>query len=213
MELVTKYFNFLLALLAIINPIAVAPFFVALTHHQSPVQRNQTARTAATAVAIILLVCFLVGEAILKLFGIQLSAFRVAGGLLLLLMGLNSAQGKGRPMPPPQEGTDIKPEEEEEDIAVVPLALPLTTGPGTISAVIVYGAANRALSDLLASVVMTVLIALIVYLSYLAAPWLAKRLGRTGMHIAYRISGLILASLGVQFIVLGVAELLQPLLK
>jgi multiple antibiotic resistance protein len=62
-------------------------------------------------------------------------------------------------------------------------------------------------------VTLTVLIALIVYLSYLAAPWLAKRLGRTGMHIAYRISVLILASLGVQFIVLGVAELLQPLLK
>ncbi|MFM7448705.1 MAG: NAAT family transporter [Leptolyngbyaceae cyanobacterium] len=206
MELVTKYFNVLMALLAIINPISVAPFFLVLTHHQPPLQRNKTARIAAIAVGINLIVCFFIGAAILKLFGIQIASFRVAGGLLLLFMGLDSAQGKIKP-PTPAPHDDV----DETSIAVVPLAIPMTTGAGTISAVIVYAAANRAIIDFVAMFVMAVLIAAIVYLTYRASPWLARHMGKTGMNIASRLSGLILASLGIQFIVLGVADLLQPI--
>jgi multiple antibiotic resistance protein len=208
MELTAKYFNVLMALLAIINPIAVVPFFLVLTHHQTPLQRNKTAKIAALAVGINLIVCFLIGAAILKVFGIQIASFRVAGGVLLLFMGLDSAQGKTKP-PAPTHHDDA----DEISIAVVPLAIPMTTGAGTISAVIVYAAANRAITDFVAMFVIAVLITLIVYLTYRAAPWVARYMGKTGTNIASRISGLILASLGVQFIVVGVADLLQPILR
>ena len=138
------YLNLLVGLLAMINPIAVAPIFLALTQHQTREARYRTALKGALASGVILTVSFLFGNMLLKLFGIGIPAFQVAGGLLVLSFGLAMAQGKNvKPQPAEPEGDD--------SIAVVPLALPVTTGPGVISAVIVYASANNGIPDIISA--------------------------------------------------------------
>ena len=192
----THYFNLLVGLLAMINPIAVAPIFLALTQHQSRKERLHTAWQGALASGVILTVSFLLGNLLLKLFGIGIPSFQVAGGLLVLSFGLAMAQGKNvKPQPGERE--------EDDSIAVVPLALPVTTGPGVISAVIVYASTNNALSDIASGLIIIWIAAAVVYATFRYAPAIAERLGKDGMSIATRISGLILAAIGVQFIALG----------
>ena len=200
----THYFNLLVGLLAMINPIAVAPIFLALTQHQSRKERLHTAWQGALASGVILTVSFLLGNLLLKLFGIGIPSFQVAGGLLVLSFGLAMAQGKNvKPQPGERE--------EDDSIAVVPLALPVTTGPGVISAVIVYASTNNALSDIASGLIIIWIAAAVVYATFRYAPTIAERLGKDGMSIATRISGLILAAIGVQFIALGLSSLLPGL--
>jgi len=94
---------------------------------------------------------------------------------------------------------------------VAPLALPVTTGPGVISAVIVYAGANNAIPDIISSLVIIWIAAAVVYATFRYAPAIAARMGKDGMSIATRISGLILAAIGVQFIAMGLAALLPGL--
>jgi len=201
---ITHYLNLLVSLLAMINPIAVAPIFLALTQHQTRKERYRTALQGALASGVILTVSFLLGNFLLKLFGIGIPAFQVAGGLLVLSLGLAMAQGKDT-KPQPAE------REEGDSIAVVPLALPVTTGPGVISAVIVYASANNAIPDIVSALVIIWIAAAVVYVTFRYAPAIAARLGADGMSIATRISGLILAAIGVQFIALGLSALLPGL--
>ena len=200
----THYLNLLISLLAMINPIAVAPIFLALTQHQTREERLHTAWQGALASGVILTVSFLLGNLLLKLFGIGIPAFQVAGGLLVLSFGLAMAQGKNvKPQPAEPE--------EDDSIAVVPLALPVTTGPGVISAVIVYASTNNDLPDILSGLIIIWIATSVVYATFRYAPTIALHLGKNGMSIATRISGLILAAIGVQFIALGLSSLLPGL--
>ena len=187
---ITHYFNLLVSLLAMINPIAVAPIFLALTQHQTRQERYRTALQGALASGMILTVSFLFGNLMLKLFGIGIPAFQVAGGLLVLLFGLAMAQGKDTKHQPAER-------EEGDSIAVVPLALPVTTGPGVISAVIVYASANNAVADVISSLIIIWVAATVVYVTFRYAPVIATRLGPDGMSIATRISGLFLVKCNV----------------
>jgi len=198
------YLNLLVGLLAMINPIAVAPIFLALTQHQTCEARYRTALKGALASGVILTVSFLFGNMLLKLFGIGIPAFQVAGGLLVLSFGLAMAQGKNvKPQPAERE--------EDDSIAVVPLALPVTTGPGVISAVIVYASANNGIFDIISSLIIIWIAAAVIYATFRYAPAIAARMGKDGMSIATRISGLILAAIGVQFIAMGLSALLPGL--
>ena len=201
---ITHYFNLLIGLLAMINPIAVAPIFLALTQHQTRQERYKTALQGALASGVILTVSLLLGNLLLKLFGIGIPAFQVAGGLLVLSFGLAMAQGKDTKHQPAER-------EEGDSIAVVPLALPVTTGPGVISAVIVYASANNAMEDIVSSLIIIWVAAAVIYATFRYAPTIAARIGPDGMSIATRISGLILAAIGVQFIAMGLSDLLPGL--
>jgi len=205
--MVTHYFNLLVSLLAMINPIAIAPIFLALTQHQTREKRFHTALQGASASGVIMTVSFLLGNLLLKMFGIGIPSFQVAGGLLVLSFGLSMAQGNDTKHQPAERD-----ETGQDSIAVVPLALPVTTGPGVISAIIVYASTNNGPADLAVSLVIIWLAALVVYLTFRYAPAIAAKLGPDGMSIATRISGLILAAIGVQFIALGLAALLPGLM-
>lgn len=125
----------LVALLAIVNPIGAVPIFVAVTSDQTASDRVRTSRTTAIAVGITLLAAALAGQAILRFFGIDLDAFRVGGGLLILLMAIHMLQGS------PNRARNTPEETQEgvakDEVAVVPLAIPLLAGPGSISTVII----------------------------------------------------------------------------
>ncbi len=199
----------LVALLAIVNPLGAIPLFIAITNGQSRLQRRHTSRVTAIAVAITLLIAAFLGRWILALFGIDLNAFRVGGGLLILMMAIQMLQG--RPNRTRQTNEETEEGVEKDDVAVVPLAIPLLAGPGSLSAVIITAQNLHEASSYLFMVVNILLVALAVFLTLRVAVPLSARLGETGIRIATRILGLMLAAIAVQFMVIGLKALLPGL--
>jgi len=197
----------MVGLVAIVNPLGALPIFLSMSDKSDPKADMRTINRAAVAVALILLIAAVTGESLLGFFGITIDAFRVGGGLLILLMGISMLHGKQSHVthcPNEQDAVEAK-----EDISVVPLAIPLMAGPGSISLVILD--ANKIHSWqgdlLLALAILTV--AAIAWLVLLIAEKMRNKLGVIGLNIATRIMGLILTAIGVQFIADG-AKLLLP---
>ena len=200
-----EYLQLLAGLVSVVNPIGAIPTFIALTSTRSTVERKRTAMVCAGAVCMVLLTALVAGEPILNFFGISLPAFRVAGGILVLLMGismLHAAPDRSRHTPEEQAESSDK-----ESIAVVPLAIPLLSGPGAISTTIVYGHMGHSWLHyiLVGGVILSV--ASIVLIAMLAAPKIADAMGRTGMNVVTRVMGLLLTSIAVEFIAKGLSAL------
>ncbi|MEQ1636328.1 MAG: MarC family protein [Methylococcales bacterium] len=204
-----EYLQLTAGLISVVNPIGVIPIFISLTGNRTPLDRIQTALVCAFSVAVVLLIALLAGEPILKFLGIGLPAFRVAGGLLVLLMGISMLNASpDRVRHTPEERAESY---EKDSVAVVPLAIPFLSGPGAISTTIVYGHMGRSLSHyvLVGAVILSV--AGVVLVALLSAPRIADFMGRTGMNVVTRVMGLIIASIAVEFIAKGLTELF-PLL-
>ncbi len=197
------------AILAIINPIGIVPIFLALTTGETPAERKHTAHISAYSVATILLMSAFAGEAILAFFGLGLPSFRVGGGILVLLMAISMLQAKQSRLR--QSPSEAEYAEEKENVAVVPLAMPLMAGPGAISLAIIHGHQAISMPQKIILALSILSVALVVLISLHLAKPIGKALGVTGLNIATRIMGLILASIGVQMIALGLIKLLPGL--
>lgn len=200
-----EYLHLSAGLLSVVNPIGVIPIFISLTVNRSKADRQRTAIVCAFAVTMVLLLAMLAGEPILHFFGIGLPAFRVAGGILVLLMGISMLRAThDRSRHTPEERAESY---EKESVAVVPLAIPLLSGPGAISTTIMYAHTENSLKhySLVSAVILSV--ASVVLVALLAAPKIADVMGRTGMNVVTRVMGLILTSIAVEFIASGLTEL------
>lgn len=199
----------LAGLVAILDPFAAIPLFITLTADQAPGERQKTVHTTVKSVLIVLFVSAFAGELILQFFGISLGAFRVGGGIVILLMAVSMLQVKdSRIRETPEERAEGI---QKADVAVVPLAIPLLAGPGTISAMILAGHQARNLTDYLALSTVIVIATFSVYFALRLAMPLSRRLGVTGMHIATRILGLVLAAIAIEFIAKGLIALFPAL--
>ncbi len=211
MMLWNEYLQLLVGLVAVVNPIGVIPLFVALSINRTAEDRRHIAVVCAVSVLVVLLIALLAGEPILQFFGIGLPAFRVAGGLLVLMMGMSMLHASNdRARHTPEEQAESF---EKESIAVVPLAIPLLSGPGAISTIIVYGHSGHSWQHylLVGSVILS--LSLLVLAALLAAPKIADVMGRTGMNVVTRVMGLFLASIAVEFIAKGLGQLFPVLLS
>lgn len=209
MTIISSYLHIFTALFVIVNPIGAIPLFITYTRGQSAAERRVTARTAATAVAVVLVLSIFIGDYLLQFFGIGIPSFRVSGGILILLMAiamLNAQQGGARYTA--EEGREG---EEKENIAVVPLAIPLLAGPGAISTTIIYAHKAETLLDKTALLIAALLVAAGVATALHLADRIANRLGRAGINIATRIMGLILAAVAIEFIADGLIQLFPKL--
>jgi multiple antibiotic resistance protein len=203
------YVKILISLLAIIDPPGAIPMFTTLTSNLSDSDRRRVALYSSIAVGVVLLVSCLIGRQILQLFGISIMSFRIGGGILLLLMGIAMMHAR-------QSGTRHTPEEdreaeEKENVAIVPLAIPLLAGPGAISTMIIYSQEAQGLFDwgfLFASIVIA---SAAIWITFLLAIPIAKWLGMTGINVAKRIMGLILTAVAVEFIARGLLEMFPGL--
>lgn len=204
-----QYAKFFAALLAIANPIGAIPVFIGLTEGMPAYRRHNTARMAATAVAIVLLVALFTGESILGFFGITIASFRVGGGILILLIAVSMMHAKISPAQ--QTDEEAQDAVAKESVAVVPLAIPLLAGPGAISTIIVNTARSHELAHRLMLGAEILLMAVLIWLVLSIAPLLARRLGRTGINVLTRIMGLILAAIAVEFMASGLRQLLPGL--
>jgi multiple antibiotic resistance protein len=200
-----------LALFAIVDPVGVIPIFLLATQGHTLAQSRTAARIAALTVLGVLTLFTFLGEPLLMFFGIRLAAFSVAGGLLLLLLALSMVQAHVSPL---RQTRDEAMEAEEKDaVGVVPLGVPLLAGPGAITHVIV--AAGTARGEVLhqaALLIPVALVALSVWLAFRAAPVIARRLGKTGIHVVTRLMGLIIAAISIEMIASGLGKLFPGLL-
>jgi multiple antibiotic resistance protein len=201
----------LIALLAIVNPIGVVPFFLHFTQHFTREQRAHTIRVSAFAAFCVIAVSALAGLKIIEFFGISLASFQVGGGCLLLISSLamlnaQPAEGKPNDMSDGQAKLDAG-----ASIAVVPLTIPLLTGPATISTMVIYAEKTRHLWQLGVLVGYGVVIGLVTYLVFTASGRIAKVLGRTGINVMTRLMGLILAAMAVELLADGLTKLFPVL--
>ncbi len=203
------FLHFFLGLVAAVNPVGIMPVFVSLTGHMTLEEKNKTAATANIAVAIILIIALLAGQMLLALFSISLDSFRVAGGLLLLSIAFSMMSGKlGEDKQNKQEKSEYI---SREQIAVVPLAMPLMAGPGAISSTIVYGSRYPNMLDTLGIILTVVAFSFCSWLLFRSAPYIVRLLGQTGINVITRIMGLILGALGIEFIANGLRNLFPGL--
>ncbi len=203
----SEYVQIVIALIVIIDPIGAIPIFVSMTADLTDKERRHTAYVTSLSVSIILVVSCLVGEWILKLFGINIASFRVGGGILLLLMSISMMHAKASAA----KHTDTEDEEAhgKDHIAVVPLAIPLLAGPGAISLAIIYAERMRGILDKGLLVAMCVGVGFLMWGALRLALPISKLLGKTGINIVTRIMGLILAAIAVQFIASGIVALVK----
>ncbi|GGD95731.1 MarC family protein [Caballeronia grimmiae] len=202
-------FKSFISLLALINPIGAIPFFLSLTAQQSDVEKRNTIRVACISVFCVIAVTALLGQQIIAFFGISVGSFEVGGGIIMLLMAISMLNAQiGNARSTPEERMEA---EERNSVAVVPLAIPLLTGPGSISTVIVYAANAQHWYDRFGLVVLGGIIAALCFGALNLAEPIARWVGRTGINIGTRLMGLMLSALAVEFIVDGLKALLPTL--
>jgi multiple antibiotic resistance protein len=205
----TEYTRFFTALLVILDPFAALPIFLGLTQGYRPSDRARAAGIATLAVAAVLVLAALSGEALLHWMGTSLASFRVGGGIVLLLMALAMLRGQQDLV----RATDSETLEAESRgaIAVVPVAIPLLAGPGAISTVIIEmhrGSGSRHMAVVL--IVILVLCAVLWSILRLAEP-VGARLGRIGLNLVNRLFGLVLTAIAVEIMSNGLRELFPVL--
>ena len=204
----------LITLVAIINPLAIVPFFIHYTEGFSAQQRQQTIRTAALASFCVIAACAIIGLQVLDFFNISLQSFQVGGGLLLLISAmnmLNAQPAEAKPQTHEMEDGAAK-AAMGASIAVVPLTIPLLTGPATMSTVVIYAEKAKTFLQLGTLVGYGVVIGLATALCFSLAEPIARVLGKTGINVMTRLMGLILAALAVEVMADGLGKLF-PLLR
>ncbi len=201
----------LIALIAIVNPIGVVPFFIHFTQSLNGAQRQRTARVAAFSAFVVIAVSALAGLRIIDFFGISLASFQVGGGTLLLISSLqmlNARPAEAR-LDAVSDGDDKL--DAGDSIAVVPLTIPLLTGPATISTVVIYAEKTRHWWEHAVLVGYGVVIGLTVWLAFSAADQISRVLGKTGINVMTRLMGLILAAIAVEVMADGLIKLFPVL--
>ena len=195
------------AVFFVVDPLGVVPIFLAVTSGDSPEKMERTAFRASLTACGLLVFFALFGTLIFKVAGISLGAFRVAGGILLLITGLDMLRAR-------QVETRTSLEEEteaseKEDVAIVPLAVPLLAGPGAIATVMVLMSHGKGLVAAVPVLVAVLLTCVASYFILRAASLVLRVLGQSGVAILQRVMGLILCAIAVQFIADGARELFK----
>jgi len=191
------------ALLPIANPFSTAPVFAALSQRFSAAHRGRQARMAGIYMAAVLLVSLFAGALIMTFFGISLPALRIAGGMVVARVGFRMLDPE-----PEEELPEAHREEalETREIAFMPIAMPLLSGPGSIAVTISMATEVELASQYLAVAIGVVLVSLVSWLILRSSTRVAEFLGTTGMNALTRLMGFILVCIGVQFVLRGFME-------
>ena len=201
----------LIALLAIVNPIGAVPFFIHFTQALSREERRRTIRVSSTAAFAVIAISGLAGLKIIEFFGISIASFQVGGGMLLLVSSLNMLNAQ----PAESRPSDVDQGQAKADtgasVAIVPLTIPLLTGPATISTMVIYAEKTRTFWEHAVLVGYGVVIGVATFLAFSAAGRIAKALGQTGINVMTRLMGLILAAMAVELLADGLVKLFPVL--
>ena len=199
----------LITLLAIVNPPAIIPFFIYYTQGFSHAQRRHTVVVASITAFLVIAASALLGIRILEFFSISVASFQVGGGMLLLTSAMNMLNAKPAEAKPSTNEMEAGADKLAmgNSIAVVPLTIPLLTGPATMSTVVIYAERAQTALQLSTLVAYGVVVALVTAVSFALANPIARVLGQTGINVLTRLMGLILAALAVEVMAEGLGKL------
>jgi multiple antibiotic resistance protein len=196
--MITLFINVYLKIFMIFTPFFVISAFISLTRGETQTERQRIAIKITVAVALTCFALFLFGNYIFALFGITLDAFRIGAGAVLFLSAVTMIQGK----------TMVSPQEAKEDVAVVPLAIPITVGPGTIGALLVMGAGLKTVPDKITASLALLAAVLSLGGLLLAAGRLERFLGQQGLAILTKLTGLFVSAIAAQIFFTGLKNFL-----
>ncbi|NDW52051.1 MarC family protein [Aliiroseovarius sp. PrR006] len=189
-------------LFVVMDPIGISPLFMALTQGMSAAKRRAVAIRACIIAGVLLTLFAFLGESVLGFLGISMPAFRIAGGILLLLTALDMLFERRT-----QRRKDQSEEtESDDDPSVFPLAMPLIAGPGSIATVILLAGQGDGLAGVGLALVVMSLVLVIAFVLFNAAPLLERLLRETGIKVVTRLLGMLLAALAVQFVLEGLRD-------
>ncbi|MBT8122007.1 MAG: NAAT family transporter [Gammaproteobacteria bacterium] len=209
MEHWTEYSRFFIALFVIIDPFAAVPIFLVLSRDYTRAEKRRVANITAVTVLAVLVAAALTGETLLQTMGTSLASFRVGGGIVLLIMALAMLRAQTDTMrTTPAEEAEA---EDRNAIAVVPLAIPLLAGPGSISNVIIQMHRSDLELHGLFVIAIIALVCIFLWLVLRAAVAIGKFLGQTGLNIINRLFGLILAAIAIEIMANGLKQLFPVL--
>ncbi|WP_456488491.1 MarC family protein [Caminibacter pacificus] len=192
-----------ISLITILNPIAAAAIMLSLVKYS---EIPQVARKTSMTVFIASLVTMFAGGYILKLFGINIPSIKAIGGVVLLIIALNMIQGK-EVAPTNTTKEEHEAAENRDDVAIIPLAIPILFGPGVITTIIVLSEKSKTISEKIYLLCAIFLSSFIVFLTLRKADIISKFLGVNGLKIITRLMGLIIGAIAFLFLVGGVKAL------
>ena len=199
------------SILFLVDPPGTVPAFMALTAGYSPERRRKMALVASMVATATLMGFAAVGNVVFQVLGLTLPAFQIAGGLILFLVALDMIRAQRSTHKQPEEmKRRCKDSAEETDVAIAPLAIPMLAGPAALSTVAVLMAQANGAGEVAVVFLAIGLTGLVSYITLRLAAPIQKRLGTTGVEVLSRILGLVLAGIGVQFVLNGLkaAELI-----
>ena len=195
----------LASLFSVVNPFGAIPMFLSLTADYTPEERNKTSLMTSIYFVLILMSFFWAGTYILGFFGVSIPALRAAGGLVILMSGFALLSGN---MSKRRIGDKVQMEAmEKEDISFTPMAMPMLSGPGSISLLIGYFSSYSDINSKLMIAAIIVVTGMIIYIVLRFSPMLFKLLGQAGLKAVARIMGFIVLAIGIEYIVSGIIEL------
>ena len=198
------------SLFALINPIGNIPIFITLTDSYTQKERNKIALKSIIFSFIVLVIFAVIGELIFSFYGITIHAFRIAGGILFIRLGINMVEAKAsRTKTTPKEENEA---DSKDEIAFTPIGMPIIAGPGAITSVmILYADAQNSIQSL--SLIISILVCMIITCTiFIATDSIINRFGMIGLRITQRIMGLILMVIAIEFIVDGAMPIMKEVL-
>ncbi|QCI19338.1 YchE family NAAT transporter [Buchnera aphidicola] len=196
------YIKFFANLLALVNPIGMIPVFMSMTYNYSKEKRDKTNFITNISVFFTLSLSLLFGNWFLNFFGISVNSFRIAGGVLLIMIAMSMVNGKFVETTQEEKNKQIK--VDNNDIAVVPLAIPLIAGPGAISSTIMWSSKNHETESSIICIILIFIFCLFCWILFKFAPYIVNSIGSSGINVVTRIMGLLLLSLGIELCVKSV---------
>ena len=206
--------NFGITLFALLNPLGMLPIFISYTSRERTKVQRMVALFVSLTVMGLLLIFMVIGSPMLQFFGVTINSFRLAGGILLLIIGINIVNGTdssaGKTLLVPENKNDLTQASSVYQQIVIPMAMPLLVGPGVIANVILY--ANEALAKKVGLgielILMTIFVCFFVFAVLVSGKWLQRVIGDIGLSITQRVMGLFVAAIGVQFMVTGLIDII-----
>lgn len=200
------FLKFTAAFVALTNPLYGIPIFLGMTQNYTPQQRRRTANVVALTVFVAATIAALLGEEILAVFGIDVPAFQIAGGIIVLGIGLTMLSDN--PVAGDTKAT-ADGHEKKSGIAVVPLSIPLTVGPGSFATIILFAHLQGDGSEIVMMIPAIICVSLLVWIGLLFADPISRLLGNTVISVVTRIMGIILAAVAVEMVINGSVQVLQ----
>ena len=194
--------KFFTAYVALVNPVYGIPVFLGMTSDFSGAERRRTAMIVAVTIFLTGAVSLLIGEEVLHFLGIDIPSLQIAGGIIVLGIGLAMV---GADAPPSGPAAPAGAAEERKNIAIVPLAIPLTIGPGAIATIIMFAHRYDPVQEVTLLGPVVLIVALLIWLGLRFAEPISHRLGDTVLNVISRVMGIMLAAVAVEMISIGVA--------